>query len=102
AADTLEAKNYKLDVHVHDIASVGQGIKALISRGTLDSSDLIIGALQAADIPEVAERAKRNNINFISAVSPSDAGVRENPYFTLIQPRLQTHCEWIMKKIAEK
>ena len=102
AADTLEARGYKLEVYVHDIASMGQGIKTLISRGTLDSSDLIIGAVQSADIPEVAERAKKNNINFISAVSPSDAGVRNNPYFTLIQPRLQTHCEWIMKKIAEK
>jgi ABC-type branched-subunit amino acid transport system substrate-binding protein len=102
AADTLESKGYKLEVYVHDIASLGSSIKTLISRGTLDSSDLIIGAIQSADIPEVAERAKKNNINFISALSPSDGGVRNNPYLTLLQPRLQTHCEWIMKKIAEK
>ncbi len=102
AADTLEFKGYKLDVYVHDIASVHTSVKALISRGTLDSSDLIIGAVQSNDIPEIAERAKRKNINFISALSPSDAGVTNNPYFTLIQPRLQTHCEWIMKKIADK
>lgn len=102
ATDTLEFKGYKLDVYVHDIASVRTNVKALLSRGTLDSSDLIIGAVQSNDIPEVAERARRRNINFISALSPSDAGVRNNPYFTLIQPRLQTHCEWIMKKVAEK
>ena len=50
----------------------------------------------------LADFAKRRSINFISALSPSDAGVSENPYFTLLQPTLQTHCEWIMKKIAEK
>lgn len=102
AADTLNAKNYKIDIHVHDIAAPGKSARALVADGTLNSSDLIIGAVQSSDIPPVAEFAKRNNINFISALSPSDAGVEDNPYFTLIQPRLQTHCEWIMKKIAEK
>jgi ABC-type branched-subunit amino acid transport system substrate-binding protein len=102
AVDTLNYKGYKLDVHVHDITGATGNIKALIAKGTLDSSDLIIGAVQSSDIAPVAAIAEKRNINFISALSPSDAGVTNNPFFTLIQPRLQTHCEWIMRKIAEK
>ena len=102
AADTLNFRRYKLDIHVHDIANPSKSIKSLIANKTLDSSDLIIGAVQSSDIAPVAEVAKRNNINFISALSPSDADVRNNPYFTIIQPRLQSHCEWIMKKVADK
>jgi hypothetical protein len=102
AADTLEFKKYNFDIYVHDITSPSKTVKSLIARGTLDSSDLIIGAVQAAEIPMLAEVASRRNINFISALSPSDGGVHDNPFFTIIQPRLQTHCEWIMKKIAEK
>ncbi|MBL7719025.1 MAG: amino acid ABC transporter substrate-binding protein [Flavipsychrobacter sp.] len=102
AADTLEFKGYKLDIYVHDITDPKQSAKALINEGKLKSTDLIIGAVQSGDIPELAAFAKRNDINFISAFSPADAGVTNNPWFTLVQPRLQTHCEKIMKKVAEK
>src|ERR1043165_1724098 len=102
AADTLDAKNYKLEIYMHDITNPQESARALLQSNRLDSTDLVIGAVQSADIPMLAEFAKKHTINFISALSPSDADITENPYFTLLQPTLQTHCEWIIKKIAEK
>jgi len=102
AADTLNEKGYDIDVYVHDITDPSQTPEALIKNKTLDSSDLIIGALQSHEIPSVAAFAKKHEINFVSALSPSDGGIKENPYFILMQPTLQAHCEWITKHITQK
>ena len=49
-------------------ASLGPGAEppdALINKGKLDSADLIIGAVQAHDIPAIADYAKMKKINLI-------------------------------------
>ena len=102
AADTLNKLNFQVDVYIHDVTNSQETPEALIRNKILDKSDLIIGALQSAQIPVVAQFAKRHEVNFISAISPSDAGVVNNPYFTLLQPTLQTHCNAIMKKVQKQ
>ncbi len=102
AADSLNTMGYSIDLYVHDIMDPANTIEQLAKRKTLDSSDLIIGAVQSQQIPIVAEIAKKNKVNFISAISPSDGNVTNNPYFTLLQPSLQSHCEWIMDQLKNK
>ncbi len=102
AADSLKTKNYKIELYVHDISNPATSIVQLTSKKMLDSSDLIIGSLQSPDIPAVASFAKKNKINFISALSPSDAGVTENPYFILIQPTLKTHMKQLIGHADKK
>jgi ABC-type branched-subunit amino acid transport system substrate-binding protein len=102
AADTLDGQGYNIDVYVHDITEAKNTPESLVSRKILDSSDLIIGAVQSQQIPAVAKLAQKNKINFISALSPSDADVKENPYFILMQPSLETHSKWIVNKIGQK
>jgi len=93
ACDTLKDSNIKLDVYIHDIFDEAGNIAYLIANHIIDSSDLIIGALQSGDIEPVAHFAKEKKINFISALSPADAGIKDNPYFILIQPTLYTHIQ---------
>ncbi|PZF74773.1 ABC transporter substrate-binding protein [Taibaiella soli] len=102
AADTLDKNFYKIDVFVHDITAIGETPQQLISSKKLDSTDLIIGCVPTNDVSVLAAFALKHQINFISALSPSDAGVKENPYFTLLQPSLQTNCEWIRKAAFKK
>jgi len=102
AVDTLQSFNYNLDVYVHDIASPVTSVAALIKDKALDSADLIIGDVQSQQIADLAQLAKRRHINFISASSPSDAGIKDNPYFILQQPTLQAHCTYIMDAIGHK
>jgi ABC-type branched-subunit amino acid transport system substrate-binding protein len=102
AADSLNMLGYSIDVHVHDIMDPENTVEKLAKKKALDSSDLIIGAVQSQQIPIIAEIAKKNKINFISTISPSDGGVNNNPYFTLLQPSLQSHCEWIMDQVKNK
>jgi len=95
AADSLTSLHYHLDLHIHDITDTIKNIDFLVSIKEFENSDLLIGFLQPHDIPNIARYAANNHINFASAFSPSDAGVVNNPYFTLLQPTLQTHCEKI-------
>lgn len=102
AADTLNKLGYKIDLYIHDVTDAAATPEKLVSQKVFEQSDLIIGAIQSQQIPVVATAAKKNMVNFVSALSPADGGVDNNPYFTLLQPSLQTHCEWIVKNLKNK
>ena len=100
AADTLKQLGFKLDIYVHDSRSDSLNVNELIRSGTLDSMDLIIGNASVFDLKLLAEFGLEKKINFISAVSPADAGQEANPYFTILQPRLVSHIEKLHKSIS--
>ena len=102
AADSLKKEGFNIDIYVHDVSSAAESVERLTTLGGLDSTDLIIGAVPPADIPMIADYAKKNAVNFISTLSASDGNVRDNMYFTMMQPSLKTHCEWIIEDIKKK
>jgi len=102
ATDTLNERGYNMEVYIHDVAAPGESPAAMIAANKLDSTDLIIGAVNTGLVPTLADFAAKKKINFVSALSPSDAGIRGNPYFILLQPTLQTHCEWIAETVGRK
>ncbi len=102
AADTLRKKGYKFDIHVFDSKSKYLNIENIIESDKLDSMDLIIGNAGVSDLKMLAAYAKQKEINFVSAVSPSDADQRFNPFFTILQPRLQTHVQELHQMISQK
>jgi hypothetical protein len=102
AADTLNKMKTRVTIHILDSKGKYMNLENLISGGTLDSADCIIGNIGGKDLETIALFAKTKKINFISAVSPNDAGQFFNPYFTLLQPRLSTHVQRIRKQIDLK
>jgi len=101
AADSLKKAGFNVDIYLHDASSFQESAEILTTKNKLDSTDLIIGAVQSHDVPILAAYAKKKHVYFISALSASDGGVKENQYFTLIQPSLKSHCEWMVKDIAK-
>jgi hypothetical protein len=102
AATALNNQHLKLQINIHDITDASEKPEALIASHKLDNSHLILGYVQSNDIPELAKFAKQKQINFISALSPSDADVKENPYFILIQPTLSKHLEQLVAYALDK
>lgn len=102
AVDTLKFMGYKTDVYIHDIASRGANINQLIKSDSLANTDLIIGFVSAQQINVLAEYAASRKVNFVSAFSPSDANIKENPYFILMNPTLQNNCEAIADAANKK
>ena len=102
AADSLKRAHFDIDIYVHDVASIMESADMLVRKNVMDSADLIIGAVAPKDVPVLANYAKAKHINFISATSPADGGVRDNQYFTILQPSLKSQCEWIASDIEEQ
>ncbi|HQW46701.1 MAG: ABC transporter substrate-binding protein [Bacteroidetes bacterium] len=102
AADTLKNQGVKFDLYIYDSKSDYLNVKNLIASDKLDSMDLIIGNASVSDLGLLADFAKSKKINFVSAVSPSDANQSDNPYFTILQPRLISHIEKMHYSINRK
>jgi hypothetical protein len=100
AADTLNSQGFRLDVYIHDITDPKESVETLLKRGGLDSADLIIGAVSAQHVAPLGELAKKRQINFISTMTPVDGGIKENFYFSLLQPTLEAHCEAVKQALA--
>lgn len=95
SARRLNSEDIKIDLHIHDAGEEGKNVQQLLVAGSLQNSDLIIGYLQSEQLEGVAQFAEKNRINFLSAFSPSDAGISGNPYFVILQPTLETHINKI-------
>ncbi len=102
AADSLRRKGFRFDIHVFDSRSRKMNIKNVISTDRLDSMDLIIGNASVKDLQALADYSKQKEINFVSAVSPSSARQEFNPFFTILQPTLQTHVRDLHRVITKK
>nr|MBP6314145.1 hypothetical protein [Chitinophagaceae bacterium] len=102
ATDTLKNQGLKFDLFIYDSKSNYLNVRNLIESDKLDSMDLIIGNASVSDLGLLADFAKKKKINFISAVSPSDAGQSANPYFTILQPRLISHIEKMHQSINRR
>ncbi len=101
AADSLGNTNLEIDINVHDIQDSVTGVFDLIKGNDLEHSDLLLVALPAKEVQQLAEFGKNHHINVVSVYSPSDGGIVNNPYFTMIQPTLSTHCHK-MKEALQK
>jgi hypothetical protein len=102
AADSLKKAGFNIDIYVRDIASIMESCDMLVRKNALDTSDLLIGVVAPKDVPVLANYAKNKHINFISASSAADGSVRDNPYFTMLQPSARSQCEWIAGTIEDK
>lgn len=102
AAEFLSNENIKLDIYIHDEKNNNLDIEKLKKEKNIENSDLLIGLVHSKSIPELAGFAKENHINFVSAFSPSDAGVKSNPYFQIIQPTLNTHVNYIANYVKKE
>lgn len=102
ATDTLKKLGYKIDIFVYDVSDELESPATLVNTDAFAGSDMILGILSSNDFPLVANYARKHNINFVSALSPSNQGVTDNPYFTMLQPSLESHCSAIEGFIYKK
>jgi hypothetical protein len=95
AVDSLGNSNKNLEVTVFDLRSADQTISALNASNSFDSLDLMIGSVSGTDYRSLADIALKKNIPFVSATSPNDGGVTNNPFTLIVNSTLPVHCETI-------
>lgn len=99
AADSLEAGNLQLDVQVYDTRSTKQTISQVIQSPDFQSTQLILGYVNAGELRDLATAAMQKSIPFVNVNFPNDGGITNNPYLVILNSMLKTHCEGIYKFI---
>jgi ABC-type branched-subunit amino acid transport system substrate-binding protein len=101
ALDSLQQQGYKLQVLICDSKSRKNNISSLIRNKNLETTDLIIGALNSPELRELSNFAREKQINLISATYPNDGGVSNNPFLLITNSTLRTHCEALQNYVQD-
>ncbi|MDE3253866.1 MAG: hypothetical protein KGO92_13750 [Bacteroidota bacterium] len=96
AIDSLNKENAPIEVLFFDSKSITDPVTALVNKPEMQDVSLIIASFNNRnDIRPLADFALSRKIPLISATYPNSGGVRNNPYFVLLNPTLSAHIEAI-------
>jgi ABC-type branched-subunit amino acid transport system substrate-binding protein len=101
ALDSLPLPKGSIEARIFDCKSEQSSINWLLKYKKLDSIDLIIGSVKDIELTLLAAFAKQKNIPFVSATSPNDASVVDNPFMIMVQSSLRAHCEAIYSYLLQ-
>jgi Periplasmic binding protein len=102
ALDSFDLGENQVRARIFDSKSQATLIDNLIRNKTLDSFELIIAGVSGSELSKLASFAKMRNIPLVSALTPSDAGVTQNPFFMITNATLKGHCESIYSYVLQK
>jgi hypothetical protein len=96
AIDSLKKTNISLDIRIIDTKQKNNSLATLLTDTSLQKTALIISAVtNRTDTKLIADFALANQTPMVSAIFPNDAGVTNNPFFTILNPTLKSQCEAI-------
>jgi hypothetical protein len=100
AVDSLKKSSATFDIRIIDTKQKNNSLTTLLTDSGLQKPTLIISALtNKVDTKLIADFALAQQSPMVSAVFPNDAGVTNNPFFTVLNPTLKTQCEAIYNYI---
>jgi hypothetical protein len=96
AIDSLKKTNTLIDIRIIDTKQKNNSLATLLTDSSLQKTAFIISAVtNKADTKLIADFALAHQTPMVSAIFPNDAGVTNNPFFTVLNPTLKTQCEAI-------
>ena len=93
ALDSLNKENAPLEVFVYDTRSTTKPLKEQLTNPELDDVELILAYCSGQELGSFAYEAALKKIPFINVNLPVDGGVKNNPYFVMLNSTLKTHIE---------
>jgi hypothetical protein len=100
AVDSLKKSSTTFDIRIIDTKQKNNSLTTLLTDSSLQKPTLIISAVtNKVDTKLIADFALAQQSPMVSAVFPNDAGVTNNPFFTVLNPTLKTQCEAIYNYI---
>ncbi len=98
AVETLKNQGHSFNIHTYDSGESTESLDKLISGGTLDDCDIIIGALYPTHNKQLATFAKQHNIPLVLPFTVKEEEIYSNPK-VFIANALQ---KYIIEKSVEK
>lgn len=92
ALDSIDKEGLQLKIKIFDTKGK-TSIYTLADNGSLDNTQLIIGAVSGSDYLDLTHIAKEKQIPFVSVSYPNDGGITNNPFVIIVNSRLNTHLQ---------
>ena len=99
ALDSLSKEGTPLEVHIIDSKSSSESISDQLNKNELSDVDLIITHCSPSEVRTFADFGLQKNIPVINVNLPNDGGVRNNPFFVMLNSTLKTQIEAIYRHI---
>jgi hypothetical protein len=99
AMDSLEKTGSPLDITVYDTRSATKTVQQVLDEPVFDSTALIIGYVNLAELRMLSREARVKDIPFINVNFPNDGGITNNPQFVILNSTLKSHFEALYKFI---
>ena len=100
ALDSIKRINSAFDIRIIDTKQKNNPLTTLLIDSSIQKPALIISAItNRTETKSLADFALTQQTQMISAIFPNDAGVTNNPFFTVLNPTLKTQCEAIYNYI---
>ena len=100
ALDSIKKINSAFDVRIIDTKQKNNPLATLLTDSSIQKPALIISAItNRTETKSLADFALTQQTPMISAIFPNDAGVTNNPFFTVLNPTLKTQCEAIFNHL---
>lgn len=98
AIDTLNQLGIPLDVYIHDVPNIEQSLKEdVLFNQRLSTSDLLIAHLPVSHLMSISEWSEQNEVMLFSTFSPAASDIHEQPYFYILNPKLNSHIESLLQ-----
>ncbi|MBS1611061.1 MAG: amino acid ABC transporter substrate-binding protein [Bacteroidetes bacterium] len=93
ALDSLSKENAPLEVYIYDTRSATKPLSEQLKSPELEDAELILAYCSGQELAGFAYQAALKKIPFINVNLPVDGGVKNNPYYVMLNPTLKTHIE---------
>jgi hypothetical protein len=97
AIDSMRKEGIELEVHVYDTRATSRTMMTLVQSEEIKQMDLLIGHVNVNEANLLSQVAARQNIPFINANLPNEAGATNNPYYVILNSTLKTQCAGIYR-----
>ena len=101
ALDSLSKEGTPLEVHIIDSKSSSESISDQLNKNELSDVDLIITHCSPSEVRTFADFGLQKNIPVINVNLPNDGGVRNNPFFVMLNSTLKTQIEATYRHIQK-
>ena len=101
ALDSMAKEGAKLEVYIYDTRSSSESLMDQLNKSELDSVSLIIAHCSTSEVRYFADAGLKRNIPVINVNLPNDGGVRNNPFYVMLNSTLKTQCEGIYRYLQK-
>jgi len=101
ALDSLSKEGAGLEVFIYDTRSEKEPLAKHLGEPDINGVEMILGYANPQENWNIASAAKDKQIPYINVNLPNDAGIKDNPYFVMLNSTLITHIDRIYRHIQK-